>query len=72
MNFKMRKALDLLADGEWHVIEWLSEVLQLAETEADHIIRFLEEFGLVDVDPFAERVKMSDDFIGLPELPTTI
>ena len=68
MNFKIRAVLGLLDDGEWHFIERLGEMLQLTETETEHIIWFLEEFGLVVVDPFAKRVKMSDDFRRLPEL----
>ncbi len=65
----MRAVLDLLSDGEWHVIEWSRDVLHLAEAEAEHIIWFLEELGLVDVDSAAGRVKMSDDFRRLPDLP---
>jgi hypothetical protein len=70
MNSKISAVIDLLADGEWHLIAWLREMLKLAQTEEEHIIQFLEEFGLANVDSTARRVKINEEFKKLSELPT--
>jgi hypothetical protein len=70
MNSKISAVIDLLADGEWHLIAWLREMLQLAQTEEEHIMHFLEEFGLAHVDSTGRRAKINEEFKKLPELPT--
>ncbi len=70
MTSKISAVLNLLVDGEWHFIEWMTEVLEFVGGEMEDILWFLEEFGFATVDSIGGRVKVSEEFRRLPELST--
>lgn len=59
------KILPLLEDGDWHAFAEIRGS-NMSEDELRMIVRFLEEFGFLDVDEKQNTVKLRPPFLQLP------
>ena len=61
----MGMILEVLGDGKWHGVEGLAEECNLACSEVEEVLEFLDYFDLAEFDVASRRVKISRDFLRL-------
>ncbi len=54
--------LEVLRDGEWHVMEELQQLLELNQSQALEIVSFLHEYNLAAIDDQNKRVRIQKYF----------
>jgi hypothetical protein len=59
---KIALVLQLLGDGEWHLIEELQECLGFSGFEVKELMGFLDKYGFATVDNLKLEVKVNSDF----------
>ncbi|MEM4704394.1 MAG: hypothetical protein QXJ02_04925 [Candidatus Bathyarchaeia archaeon] len=59
---KLEVLLELLADGEWHEIEELRQLLGLDVCTVEEVMEFLCEYAFAQVDKEHRLVRVNPDF----------
>ena len=62
----IERIVGFLEDGEWHTFKEIREYSDLPEVETWRIVRFLEEFGFLNVNEEELKARLSPSFLKLP------
>jgi len=57
------KILELLEDGEWHLLDEIRHKTRLSYQDLKKAIKFLARYNFVVVNERAERVRLSDVYL---------
>lgn len=52
------QVVDVLKDGEWHELDEISEKCKLSEVKVESTLKFLAEYGFIEINGSGRKVKV--------------
>ena len=58
---KLAEILEILNDGQWHMLNEVQKKMKLNENQSKHIIAFLKEYEFIAIDERKKQIKLEED-----------
>ncbi|MEM3442533.1 MAG: hypothetical protein QXM86_01555 [Candidatus Bathyarchaeia archaeon] len=57
----MAQILEVLEDGEWHMVRELQEIVKLSEKKIRKALEFLRDYGFIVTDEKRDMIKLEEN-----------